>query len=184
VNFAHGFHCTVIDDDVVAPGPIEPVIQPITAAFMTSQQSSQASPPTTPRNICEWLIDSAASQHICTTNEWFAKYAPVPGKSVMVANGQRIPVVGCGDIPVNIPLNDGRVESGIIRDVLYAPGVEFTLLSVPRMTEAGLAVSFHGKECLVRSKDGRVIGRATRSARPGTTTMYGLTMHPLSRTVW
>ena len=123
----------------------------------------------------EWLVDSGASQHICASADWYATYQPVSDKSVIVANGQRIPAVGRGDIHVDIQIN-GRSESGTFRDVLYVPGMAYNLLSVTRMTEAGLNVAFRGKDCIIRSKDGRVIGRATRKV--GTTSMYALHIRP------
>ena len=181
-NLAHGLTCMVVDDNVEPTAPTEPAmtdtVSPISASALTMQTSDQ--PPSSALSLhtnktCDWLIDSGASQHICSTNEWFATYQPVSGKSVVVASGQRLPVAGAGDIHVDIHLN-GRVEPGIFHDVLYAPDMAFNLLSVPRMTQAGLGVSFQGRECIIRSKDGRVIGRASR--KEGTGSMYAFRVRP------
>ena len=121
------------------------------------------------------MIDSGASQHICGTSDCFASYRPVTGKAVSIANGHRIPAVGCGDINVDIQIN-GRTETGVFRDVLHAPGMAYNLLSVTRLTEGGLNISFTGKDCVIRLKEGRVIGHATRKA--GTTSMYVIHVRP------
>jgi transposase InsO family protein len=175
--FAHGFHCAVVDD--TAPvGPFTPLTltAPASVALMTQQPSDLSSRPT----ACEWLIDSGASQHLCRTREWFASYEPITGKSVVVANGVLIPAIGRGDIHVLISLG-GRVEPGVFRNVLHVPGMDYNLLSVGKMTEAGLHLSFHGEDCLVRSNSGHVIARATRTTVPGTRTasLYALSVRPL-----
>ena len=137
--------------------------------------SSQSTRSNAAAATSEWLIDSGASQHICASADWFASYQPVTGKSVVIANGQRIPAVGSGDIHVDVLLN-GRVATGVFRDVLHAPAMAYNLLSVTRMTEAGLSVSFSGKDCIIHSQDGQVIGRASRKA--GTSSMYSLHARP------
>ena len=140
------------DSAAVATLPVDEA-----SAIISTVQSlppSSAGPWSDQLATTEWLIDSGASQHICGTADWFVSYRPITGKSVAIANGHRIPAVGCGDIKVDILLN-GRSETGVFRDVLHAPGMAYNLLSVTRLTEAGLYVHFSGKDCAIRSKDGR-----------------------------
>ena len=172
---AHFAYSAMVIDASTPPGPSDPRTL-AAAAFCSSEDASVAFstverlPPST-----EWLIDSGASQHICGTAEWFATYQPVTGKAVAIANGHRIPAKGRGDINVDIEVN-GRSKTGVFRDVLHAPGMAYNLLSVLRLTEAGLSVNFNGQDCIIRSKNGRVIGRATRKS--GTTSMYAIHVRP------
>jgi len=179
---AHFAYSAVVVDELAPAGPAAIAASPYaaenTSAILSAVQYLPAPSSGAGSNqvaTTEWWIDSGASQHICGVAEWFATYQPVKNRTVALANGHRIAAVGRGDIHVDLQLN-GRLETGIFRDVLHAPGMAYNLLSVTRLTEAGLNVHFNGKECIIRSKDGRVIGRATREQ--GSTSMYAIHVRP------
>ena len=140
---AHAWLGTIVEDnDAAALVQPPPLMKPSTKA-------------------CDWLLDSGASMHLCNTRQWFADFTPISGKSVALADGRVIPVLGRGRIDVDISVA-GRSSLNILNEVLYVPDIAANLLSVAKMTEAGLQLSFHGQHCIIRSKQGAVIARAEK----------------------
>jgi transposase InsO family protein len=148
---AHAWLGTVVDNDAAAAGPTMPVQSSLSAAIALNSSAK----------ACDWLLDSGASMHLCHTRQWFADFTPVSGKSVVLADGRVIPVLGRGRIDVDISVA-GRSSLNTLNEVLYVPDIAANLLSVAKMTEAGLQLSFHGQHCIIRSKHGAVIARAEK----------------------
>ena len=158
---AHAWLGTVVDNDAAAPGPTMPAIPPNAAIAQASSSTGVAQLNGNSVKGNDWLLDSGASMHLCHTRQWFADFTPITGKSVVLADGGVIPVLGRGRIDVDITIA-GRPSHNTLNDVLYVPGIAANLLSVAKMTEAGLRLSFHGRHCVIRSKQGAVIARAEK----------------------
>ena len=63
-----------------------------------------------------------------------------------------VPATGRGGI-MGVRLNfHSKSVTAIIGDVLYVPDLGFNLLSIHKMTESGLQVTFEATSCIVRSK--------------------------------
>jgi transposase InsO family protein len=159
---AHAWLGTVVDNDAAASGPTMPVQISPSAAVAQASPLVRA-PPLMSSSVraSDWLLDSGASMHLCHTRHWFADFTPVSGKSVILADGRVIPVLGRGRIDVDISVA-GRSTLNTLNEVLYVPDIAANLLSVAKMTEAGLHLSFHGQHCIIRSKLGAVIARAEK----------------------
>jgi hypothetical protein len=170
--FAHGFHVVVLSNDTAALAPTAPAA-PASAA-LAQQPSDPATHSRSSTKDCEWLIDSAASLHLCHTRACFADLRPTTNKKVVMANNDVISAAGHGPIHVRIPFN-GRVTAGTFHDVLYVPDLSANLLSVSKLTEAGMHLSFQGQYCIIRSKEGHVIGRAEKQRD---TLLYRLIVRP------
>lgn len=127
---------------------------------------------------CIWLIDSGASMHLSKIRKWFANFKPMTGKSVVLGDGRVIPVLGHGDIHVNITLF-GRTSPCIFNNVLYVPDIAANLLSVSKMTEAGLNLSFNGQHCYIRSTSGDVIARAEKQDN----CLYRVSVQPRAQSI-
>jgi hypothetical protein len=151
----------VLDNDSAAAGPKMPA-GPFSAAI--AQTSSTPRVPQlngSSAKACDWLLDSGASMHLCRTRQWFADFTPITGKSVILADGRVISALGRGRIDFDITIA-GRQSHNTLNEVLYVPGIAANLLSVAKMTEAGLQLSFNGRRCVIRSKHGAIIARAEK----------------------
>ncbi|CAK9796153.1 Copia protein [Anthophora plagiata] len=99
-----------------------------------------------------FLLDSGASDHIIKTEKLFSKYIMLqPPMKISVAKvGTFITATKKGNI--NVTSNLG-IE-GVLEDVLYCPDVPYNLLSVRRMQQADLCVTFNeeGVEICKNSK--------------------------------
>ena len=122
--------------------------------------------------MTDWLVDSGASLHYCHQREMFDTFEPVVGKSrsVILGDGRRIPVLGCGTLKVTVPVVGG-LSAGTLSNVQFTPDMAVNLLSVPSLTEAGWEVRFLGRDCTVR-KGRKVIARARKVANK----LFQLTM--------
>lgn len=72
---------------------------------------------------------------------------------------------GRGNLRVEIPNDKGKTSPIILRDMLYAPGMAFTLLSVPRADKNGCAMSFRWGRATIRNRDDHQIGCVPLTAR-------------------
>jgi hypothetical protein len=144
---------TVVDVNVVLPnqGPTVPSV---------SANSAVTPTPTVTSKVSEWLIDSGATMHLCNTREWFTSFQPDSTKKVIVGDGRVIPVMGRGCIHMELSTLDGRTSVGKFDDVLFVPDIAVNLLSVSRLTNAGLQLSFRRDHCLIRSPQGVLLARA------------------------
>ncbi|TBU53637.1 hypothetical protein BD310DRAFT_782608, partial [Dichomitus squalens] len=63
-------------------------------------------------------------------------------KTIQAADNHTFRGVGRGDMFITVP--NGKTTTRILlRDVLHAPAMGVTLVSVSRITKAGSSVSFH-----------------------------------------
>jgi hypothetical protein len=122
--------------------------------------------------VTDWLVDSGASLHYCHQREMFDTFEPVTGKgrSVILGDGRRIPVAGCGTLKMSVPVLGG-LSSATLTNVQYTPDMAVNLLSVPSLTEAGLEVRFLDRGCTIRRRR-KVIARARKVAN----NLFQLTM--------
>ncbi|OWZ15331.1 LOW QUALITY PROTEIN: polyprotein [Phytophthora megakarya] len=105
-----------------------------------------------------WLLDSGASSHMTFDRSDFEEFRPISGSmDVLVESGQRFAVSGVG--VVRLQLRDGGVI--VVNDVLYIPGLDRKLLSVPALTAKGAQVTF-GKHDGVIGFKGSIVARCTK----------------------
>ena len=101
---------------------------------------------TTPIKSNHWIIDSGASSHMCHDKEKFLHLVPCNSGDIKVADGNTIPIKGKGSIILHInDKNDGFKLK--IDNVLYAPKLAVNLLSVKKLVERNLQVTFEGNTC-------------------------------------
>lgn len=95
-----------------------------------------------------WFIDSGASAHMTNNKRLFETMKATENKEIIVANNQRLPIKGVGDIRVNITSADGSVEA-TIRNVNFVPEICTNLLSVNQLAQDGYRVIFNGEGCRI-----------------------------------
>ncbi len=109
------------------------------------------------------LYDSGASRHMSPFRHRFVSYRPIDPRPITAADKRVFYAVGTGDLQVEVP-NGESSSSVVLRDVLHAPDMALTIVSISRITKAGCAVSFEGDACKIKNKAGKVIGVVPASA--------------------
>ena len=122
---------------------------------------------TTPRAIGSldellWVVDSGASRHMTYCRDAFVEYTTLQAPIVIqTANGAEIQAIGQGTVVLKVP-NRGTIIPIALTEVLYAPGLAGSLISVVQLQDKGISVQTTGKglKRLLFQRDGRVIGEA------------------------
>ena len=83
------------------------------------------------------ILDSGATEHYTPIKEWLIDYKLVPNRTIIIANGTKVPIEGVGDIPIII--GDKNV---LIKDVYYIPSLKTTLISSKELTNKGWNILF------------------------------------------
>jgi len=115
--------------------------------------------PTDPSERVE-IYDSGASCHMSPYIEAFTDFTFIEPKPISAADNRTFEAVGKGSIQVKIPNDDG-FTTVILRDVLYAPTIGFTLVSLSRADKAGYSTLIRDGDLhiLDRKEDDNVIGK-------------------------
>ena len=90
-----------------------------------------------------WLGDTASQNHIVRDRATFITYAKTPGSTITGAG--TCAALGCGDVRVSFTTKTGTVPI-TLTDVLHAPSFEYNLLSLGRLSNAGLEFVGRGDE--------------------------------------
>ena len=85
----------------------------------------------------------------------FVDFKSQDGGIVRVGNNATCHVKGIGSITPNVKNNT--------EDVYFVDGLKHNLLSVGKLVVKGYQLQFTEKTCMIRDKDGKVIGTGTRS---------------------
>ena len=102
-----------------------------------------------------WYIDSGASHHVTSRRDWFKSLEDITTRKILMGDNNPHEAVAKGDISIHTSVC-GEQSRGLIRDVLYVPGIKTNLLSVSQLTQQGLLVEFLKMKCYIK-KDGVVI---------------------------
>ena len=110
------------------------------------------------------LYDSGASRHMSPLREQFVSYREIAPRAIAAADKRVFYAVGCGDLRIEVPNGESRTPI-ILKDVLHAPDMGVTIVSVNRIAKAGYSVTFKGDVCTILDKRGQLIGviRATQN---------------------
>jgi len=104
-------------------------------------------------SLC-WVIDSGASNHICTSLSLFSSHAPLQKHvSVQLPDGNFASVTHIGVVEFS--------NSLILKDVFYIPSFKFNLLSISQLTkQVNCEVIFSTSRCLFQDRvSKKMIGR-------------------------
>ncbi|CAN1266422.1 Retrovirus-related Pol polyprotein from transposon TNT 1-94 [Linum perenne] len=93
-------------------------------------------------NTHEWIIDTGASDHICSSISILIDPIPISHVSVTLPNGSSLLATHEGSVKLSSHLQLSRV--------LYVPGFSFNLLSVSRLTQSmKISVEFCAEQCRI-----------------------------------
>lgn len=118
--------------------------------FATSDLIGLASKLNVPPERQSAIMDSGALSHFCPDRERFTNYVNIAPQDIQTADGTKISAVGKGDVSMDLPLGEKRTRV-MLKDVLYAPKMVFTLISTNQIMAAGLAMHFEERMCKVLS---------------------------------
>jgi hypothetical protein len=108
------------------------------------------------------ILDSGATSHLIKDRSLFWSYDPSEANVVKTANHGTLRTNARGDC-VALLKYKGQQRRLRLRGCLHAPDAIVNLLSVGRMTSAGLGCNFAGSKCVISSLGGStVIGIATK----------------------
>src|SRR5882762_1026817 len=110
------------------------------------------------------LVDSGSTCHMSPYRADFLNYRELPTRTFQAANKQRFSAVGSGDLTISLPNGNTRTQI-TLRDVLYAPDVGYTLVSVGKLDEDRYGVKFEDGSCKVLVPSRVTIGVVKKSAR-------------------
>ena len=109
------------------------------------------------------LYDSGASRHMSPFRERFVTYREIPARPITAANNRVFYAVGTGDLEIQVP--NGASSSKVrLCDVLYAPDMGLTVVSIGRIVKAGCTVQFEDGSCKIK-RNGSIIGEIPASAK-------------------
>ena len=106
-----------------------------------------------------WYIDSGATSHMCSNREFFIDLDEQRKGQIMLADGQKLTILGIGNGYLNCMLNN-QCKQIKVTDVLYVPQLKGNLISVRKLTDKELTVVFENEECQIM-KDNKLLACAT-----------------------
>jgi len=129
-------------------------------SVITSFSITDAIPSTTNPSERIEIYDSGASCHMSPYIEAFTDFTFIEPKPISAADNRTFEAVGKGSVQIKIP-NDGDFTVVTLRDVLYAPTIGFTLISLSRADKAGYSTLIQNGDLhiLDRKNDDNVIGK-------------------------
>jgi hypothetical protein len=110
------------------------------------------------------VYDSGCTRHITPYRQVVTNFKEISPKSFQAANRQSFSAVGTGEMVIHIP--NGTTTSQIkLTEVLYSPEVGYTLVSIGRLDQAGFAVTFADGKCVIRGRNGKLVGTIQKTGR-------------------
>ena len=109
----------------------------------------------------EIIFDSGATSHMSPHLHHFISYRPITPKSIHAADNHTFHGVGHGDMWITVPTSEDGTETTrvLLRNVLHAPSMDVTLVSIGRIVWSGSTVEFQSKGCRVSNSAGDVVAR-------------------------
>jgi len=120
-----------------------------------------------------WLVDSAASAHICWMRGCFDDYQTTTGQIVTMCEKWSVVTAGVGTVVLSV-IGQGKTREIKLKKVHYVPSMGFNLMSVVMMDERGAEVSFKRGTPIIKMKE-KVAACGTRKNG-----LYHLDMAPMS----
>lgn len=110
-----------------------------------------------------WIIDSGCTSHITYNRSAFVSYTAATTVSTLdLGANSSAPIVGRGDVRLNLCQSDGTTKPCLVKNVLHVPDLRYKLLSVSAMSKLGVNVRFDESSAqLVRNSDSCVVGTGT-----------------------
>lgn len=114
-------------------------------------------------NNTNWYIDSAATCHMTNNEKFFTQLNRVNnGGKIYLADGSSLDTSGVGDGALQCYGQDDKPTNVTIKNVLFIPELDGSLLSVKKLTDIGYTLKFENKSCYIM-KDTETIASANNN---------------------
>jgi transposase InsO family protein len=111
------------------------------------------------------LYDTGATRHLSPFKSDFKTYSPLtPPVLLNAANQQRFQAIGSGSMAIQIPNGDTEYEV-LLRGVLYAPSVAYTLVSLGTLDAEGYHMTVGDGMLAIFDPYGHRVGQIERTSR-------------------
>jgi len=108
------------------------------------------------------LYDSGASRHMSGHHHRFTNFIEIEPKPITAANKRAFHAIRKGDMLIDIP-NGDTTSNILLKDVLYAPSMGVTLVSISCIAAAGSTVIFSGDNCRIFNNSKSLLGKIEMS---------------------
>lgn len=108
-----------------------------------------------------WVIDSGATSHLAKNRNSFVRLDESVRPEISTADGKVLRTAGVGDCEIECVNGRNEKVSITLTGVIFAPGLEGNLISVPKLAEKGVRAEFDADQCRL-VYDGSVIATADR----------------------
>jgi hypothetical protein len=109
-----------------------------------------------------WIIDSGASSHMTWENTYISDFRELsPPQKVGLGDGRTVDAVGIGKIRMNMELDDQKMKSAVLYDVLYVPRLSCNLFSVKAAAQRGKRIKFGHHRCWIDGPNGDLCAKGT-----------------------
>ena len=89
--------------------------------------------------------------------ELFSEFRTIAPKGVKVADKMIFMATGIGHMKIDIP-NGRDITTVMLKDVLYCPGLGYTLVSLAKCDTTGFMVTLKDKSCCIKDAKGSQMG--------------------------
>lgn len=107
-----------------------------------------------------WMIYTTTTNHMTPYEKYFTSLDRTHKARIKFMSGDTIMSKGIGD--VMFMTNEGMKT---IENVLFVPGIERNVLSVPQMTKRGYAISNGRDKCTIKDRTRRLFAQTMRDER-------------------
>ena len=107
------------------------------------------------------VVDSGCSRHSFADRSMFTTYEKVYSRPIKGIGGSEVQSQGCGIISLDCVVR-GECVTVTLRNVLHVPDMGVNLLSVGKLLNFDIAVSFHKTGCILTKDDLKLIGTRNR----------------------
>ena len=109
-----------------------------------------------PKSRLGACIDSGTSQHYSPDRDAFINYSPINNTTITTADGRKLKALGKGNVQIELPNGTKRTKT-ILKEVIHAPDMAFTLILVGRLDNAKCSATFSGGMCTIHNPSGRTM---------------------------
>ena len=104
------------------------------------------------------LYDSGTSRHMSGFRHRLFNFVDTDPVPIITADKRSFSAKGKGDMYIYLPNRDKPNSRILLKDVLYAPRMGITLVSISKIASSGSTVVFTGNACRIYSKDREIVG--------------------------
>src|ERR1700722_2663902 len=104
------------------------------------------------------LYDSGASRHMTPYRDRLENFVSIVPRPISAANMLSFSAIGRGDMWIDVPKEGGKSTKVLLKDVLYAPDISVTLISISKIASAGFKVLFERSLMKISNAKEKLVG--------------------------